>query len=156
MGIVVELPPELEKALVDEAGREGVTPAEQAALLLCLVGAMLEEGPETPFRGAVRSFLTQHRVDSKQFASAFGRLKSLCLDEAPRPESEGEAGRLDGLLRAWRDAGVHGSEGGESMPTSELPARSRPSIRGKYAYIGFSSDDHAREKQFEIDREDRS
>ena len=180
MRIVIELPPRLEEELSIDASREDVTPAEQATLFLYLAAAMTVEGTETPFRGAVRSFLGRHLVDFKRVALACDQLRKLCLEGELRPDSPASAGidefpgsaegvELDGLderqfdlLRAWRSSIVHqpsqriGTSGASAHdPTRQTSQSARPSIRGKYAYLGLSSEDYAREKQLEIEREDR-
>ena len=173
MAIVIELPPDLEEELSIEARRAGLSPAEQSTLFLYLATALVGDGPDTPFRGAVRSFLARHRVDPDRVSSACDQLKRRCLEGYP-PEDVASTGRaidrdpietsgddrFDGLLRAWRDANVHQPIRNESGATARdsTPRTSRAtvaSIRGKYAYLGLSSEDFAREKQLEIDREDR-
>jgi hypothetical protein len=171
MSVVINLlPAHLEKELMSEARLTGVAPAELAGLLLCLADALRSGAPETPFSVAVRSFLSRHQLDPDYLSVALEHLKELCFRSklqatSPRligsvPETMGDFVRLGEILRDWRDDALHQPiENGVAVMSDvslrQDPARPRPSILGKYAHLGLSSEEFAREKQLEIDREDR-
>jgi hypothetical protein len=162
MTLSIELPAPLQEELALEAEREGLTVSEQATLIIYLATALLKERPDTPFRNAVRSVLEDRRIDPRQLSSALEELKKLCIVSLPEPASKAfdEHDRSCISLRHWRDAVVHNPasvslDSRTDPPIDPTVQIERRSIRGKYAYINFSSDDHAREKQIEIDREDR-
>jgi hypothetical protein len=164
MSITINLPPDLERELIGEARRDGIAPAERAELLLRLALALRVEGPETPFGSAVGAFFRRHQIDPDRLASALDQLNGACipvtLHSTPPALFGGDPGgpseriRLESLLRRWRDDAVHRpvDEAATRQPEVTSP---RPSILGKYAYLGLSSEDFMREKQEEIDREDR-
>jgi hypothetical protein len=167
MGLTLDLPPPLEEVLTREAERERVSPAEHASLLLSLATALREKGPETPFRVAVRTFLSAHAVDPDQFGVAMEGLLGICSDQ-PNPAvpigaslelrwsvaSAAHHGTESSILQSWRNSVVHLPTTEEMIPSSGRTRR-RPSARGKYAHLGLSSEEFAREKQEEIAREER-
>lgn len=157
MAMTVDLPSVLEEGLREEAEREGVHPSEHAALLLSICTALLNDAEATPFRRAVKEFLSRRSVDSEHLAAAFEELVLECLAAAQDAERasnvfQGEHPRWsDPTLRAWRDSLVH-----QPSPAPEAgPAEPWKGARGKYAHIGGTSEDFARQKEEEIAREER-
>ena len=176
MALLLELPSALEEELVVEASREGVSTSEQAAFLLQLITALIRDGRKTPFQSVVKAYLRQNSLDADRLAGVFGSLVAYCLrntaqDSMPDQTSDNAIDPMNpevalSMLRNWRsqesncsidhdvEVSIH-----ELPPLEHLVQRSRrmnrSSILGKYAYLGLSSEDFAREKQMEIDREDR-
>jgi hypothetical protein len=116
MPLTLQLPPPLDEEVTEEAQREGVSAAEHATLLLYLGSALLSEDRPTPFKEAVRVFLTRHSLDAHNVTSAFEELVRFCLKRAEgkaTPSIQGATGDfVDGelvLLKQWRDAKVHGA-----------------------------------------------
>ena len=164
MSITINLPPLLERELIGEARRDGIAPAERVELLLRLSVALRFEGPETPFGSAVRAFFRRHQIDPERLASALDQFNGVCvpvnLHSVPPALSDGDPGesserlRPESLLRRWREDAVHRPVKEEATIQAEVSSP-RPSILGKYAHLGLCSEDLMREKQEEIDREDR-
>jgi hypothetical protein len=165
MSMTLEIPPPLEDELSREAKREELSPEDHATLLLCLATALRKSAQETPFRRAVREFLSSHSVDADRFSTAFETLLGVCSehrDETPTVPKELEPERTattatpdsvkPSILQSWRNALVH-------MPLTEAmiqsAARRQPSAMGSCSHLGLSSEEFAREKQEEIAREER-
>ena len=164
MSITIDLPPRLDQELLREAIRDGVAPTVRAELLLRLAIVLRPEGSATPFGSAVREFLRQHEIDPDRLASVLDQFNDACVPNARHPvqgfspdtDARASNGRisLESPLRRWRDEAVHRPSGEEAGMSAQLTSP-RPSIMGKYAHIGLSTEDFMREKQEEIDREDR-
>ena len=179
MILSIDLPPSLDQSLADAAARDGVSPSEQATFLLLLASALTGKAANTLFRSAVREFLEQNAIDADRVAEVCDKLMTFCLEHniGPASSMSGEAGPMSSLepksmtrtrflLRQWRTSNVHQSvaDDNHASPTRFAPKEileqnhngsQRISLRGKYAWLKTSSDDFAREKQEEIDREDR-
>jgi len=183
MALLIELPAPLEEELAVEASREGVSTSEQAAFLLQLITASTRDGRKTPFRSVVKAYLRQNSLDADRLADVFEGLMAVCLQndgpepmepdkQTPGPIDSMETDRALSLLRGWRSPEANCSvDQNVDISTHELPppeqliqragrmrrtARMRASsVRGKYAYLGGGSEEFMREKQLEIDREDR-
>ncbi len=170
--MTVDLPAHLEEGLREEAEKEGVQPSEHAALLLSICTALLSDTGTTPFRSAVKEFLSHRSLDSDHLATVFEELVQQCLAAgeegmASQPFEQtvvaADPSWVDANLRAWRDSLVHQSTGAESgwpIPPSaagsaQAAGRVRGGARGKYAQLGGTSEDFARQKEEEIAREER-
>jgi hypothetical protein len=180
MALSIELPAPLEEELALEAKREGVTVSDQAALLLQFMTALAREGRITPFRSLVQAYLRQKSLDAERLADVIDGLVAICLHSEslnpansnvstlndPSKNSKLEAAKS--LLREWRSPDVHREIGIESSmeimqvefpPLESLIQRAgrmtRESILGKYAYLGGGTEEFMRQKQTEIDRENR-
>jgi hypothetical protein len=155
MASALELPAPLERELEESAKRIGVEYEDQATLLLYVAAALLQGERTSPFGAAVQDFMAEHALDPEVVGSVLQDLLDLCADEADRL-GQRRAGTPDGAdrrysnLRAWRNADVHRPR---HHPSSRQPAAERPSAFGKYAHLGWSSEEYAREKQAELDRE---
>jgi hypothetical protein len=167
MSMTLEIPPPLEDELSREAKREELSPEDHATLLLCLATALRKSAQETPFRKAVKEFLSSHSVDADRFSSALEALLGICSkhrDETPTVPNESERqwalltaphhGGVLSILQSWRNDPVH-MPPTEAMIESAGRSRRQPSAMGKYSHLGISSEEFAREKQEEIAREER-
>ena len=180
MSITVELPPPLDDELSSEARREGISVADHTAILLHLATALRNEGSPTPFRDAVRVFVSSRSLDAERVASVLDELVEICVGDreggadveaaaATRRVADADAARA--LLRAWRVQIVHGPRGAElgvdldldavivdMPPVDVLRQRAgrlrRPAAKGRYSHIGGGSEEFAREKPREIAREE--
>jgi hypothetical protein len=130
MPVTIQLPRPLEEQLTQEAQREGVSATEYATLLLYLAHTFVSEGRPTPFREAVRVFLSRHSLDADHVASALEELVRLCLAEEKSDRSsslqKALGQRAPGdltLLTQWRNALVHSVGAG---PEASSPPRVLP------------------------------
>ncbi|HEV2735984.1 MAG TPA: hypothetical protein VGV85_14150 [Longimicrobiaceae bacterium] len=172
MTMTVDLPAHLEEGLREEAEKKGVQPSEHAALLLSICTALLSDAGTTPFRSAVKEFLSHRSLDSDHLATVFEELVQQCLAAgeegmASQPFEQtvvaADPSWVDANLRAWRDSLVHQSVGADfdwsvlprAAETARAAGRTRGSARGKYAHLGGTSEDFARRKEEEIAREER-
>jgi hypothetical protein len=162
MPMTVDLPEHLEEGLREEAEKEGVQPSEHAALLLSICTALLSDAGTTPFRSAVKEFLSHRSLDSEHLATAFEELVQQCL--AGALDEDREPSWVAANLRAWRNSLVHQGvdtnlEWVLSTPpsagTAQVADRAKRGARGKYAHLGGTSEDFARRKEEEIAREER-
>lgn len=181
MPLTLELPPQIEEELAQEAQQEGVSVTEHTTLLVYLSLALREQQEQTPFQNAVKLFFSTHSLDIKHVSSVFELLVRQCLDPAaadtpesisiPQVFSSTAPASAEENLRAWRNWLVHQPVPSEQLhalfetaqptPTSgkkgkhtKEPHR-RPSAMGKYSAIPGTSDDFAGGKQDEIAHEDR-
>lgn len=130
MTLTLQLPSSLSEELEQQAGRMGVTPEEHATNLLAIAAVI---GDTASIPGA-----------RSQIASTMREAIRSILDRETSSEADRERlQRLAELLGRW-------------APEQQTPTRTRPSALGKYAHIPGTSDDFARLKQEEIDREDGS
>ena len=143
MAITIELPAPLEEQVNREAMLAGRSPAEHATLLVRLATALAGGNPDAPFQEAGRSSLWNLAIDPILVASACDVLIKLGRRDGP-DRSESEQSKTDPV------AGLDPNE-----PYPRVPHSERISILGKYAHLGLSSEDYAREKRAEIEREDR-
>ncbi len=162
MPLTLELPPALEEELQEEATKEGVPASDHAILLLYLATALLEESETTPFRDAVRAFLSYRSIDTHRVASVFEELVRECLGKWKGTSSD----IVLRNLREWRNRYVHQPSDVPSEKTSlSLPSKKEPKRRkdrprregtalGKYAHISGSSEEFAADKQEDTIRED--
>ena len=128
MTMTLELPNELSEELEQQAERIGVSPQEHATAILSIMTAV----------GDRRHPLSGYR---EQLATTMLEMVRAILDSEPRSEEDrARLLRLEALLGNW------------ASRSDQPPVR--PSAMGKYAHIPGSSDDFARLKQEEIDRED--
>lgn len=146
MPLTIELPPQLGDMLREEADKAGLSPQEHATLLLSLATALLGDDNPTPFRDAVRLFIAQHSLDADQVACVFEELVARCAER--KGNTDRIAPRIRDDLQSWRAWYVH-------QPAANGNGSARPSAMGKYAHVPGTSDDFAREKQSEIEREER-
>ena len=172
MSITLDLPPQL----TEEFQTGSLAPTDQATLILHLAAALLAEEPATLFQGAVKEFLASRSIDSLRIASVLDELVAFCAGEREKEDGstpvEGDrTKRIELVLRGWRDAVVRrlspemSIEENCDLLIKELPppgqmtqalGRSpRISALGKYAHLPISSEAFAREKQEEIDQEER-
>jgi hypothetical protein len=119
----LDLSEPLSEEIEQEARREGVSPADHAALLLYIVTALHETGKAaTPFQQAVRVFLSSRSVDAEQISTVLDELVQFCLTAptgagksgaALQMSAENQAGNAIYALPAyrplaqWRNAFVH-------------------------------------------------
>ena len=160
MSLTLDLPPQL----AEEFDRKALDPAEHATLILHLAASLLKDEAETRFQGAVKEFLATHSIDAAKVSSVLGELIGLCegVDVARSDESAGSEA-IGNVLRGWREAVAQrlGPESPIAEPpspgdsTRQLGQRPRVSAFGKYADVPISSEAFAREKQEEIEREER-
>lgn len=120
MAITLELPPHLEEELTHEAEKEGVAPSEHAALLLSICTALLKDVEATPFREAVRTFLSRRALDAEHLSTVFEELVAECLAAAPGDEE------LSRTIRRAR----YVSEPGRAGP-AVVAGLARPSAVGR-------------------------
>ena len=149
--VTLELPPSLEAELANEAEREQVTPSEHATLLLFLASALRENGAETPFKAAVRSFLGERSVDARLFGSALEELLETCLAHHDTGKSSQP---YSSTLQSWRLPVIHRTQATELLNS---PARMPRKLqaKGSCSDLGLSSEAFAKEKQEEIAREEK-
>jgi hypothetical protein len=165
MSLIINVSPQFEQDLLREAIRDGIAPIVRAELLLRLAMALRSEGSETPFGSAVREFFRKHEIDPDQLATVLDQLNDACVPNARHPVKvfspdvnahiSNRRVRPESLLRRWRTEAVHRPLEEEASRSAEVTSM-RPSSMGKYAHLGLSSEDFMREKQEEIDREDRN
>jgi len=170
MPITLDLPAHLEEDLREEAEKEGVAPTEHAALLLSICTALFREADTTPFREAVKVFLSSRSLDTEYVATVLEELVEQCLLGQEQGDGSaafqqsaagGEERWMVSSLRAWRNSRVHQPIGALATPAPSVegPSRRTGQVReramGKYAHVPGTSEDFAREKQEEIAREER-
>ena len=172
MPVTLDLPPQL----ADEFDHKALAPAEHATLILHLAASLLKDKPSTRFQGAVKEFLSSRSVDAARIASVLSELVEIC--EGIRRESDacpplqgGGSESIGIALRGWRDAVVQRLGPGTTVAedfghavsvtpspdtmTQSIGRSPRVSAFGKYADVPISSEAFAREKQEEIEREER-
>lgn len=137
MSLTLRLPNALSQELEQQAERIGVAPEVHATDLLALAA------------GVVGEDRTLGAADPRaQLADRMLRMIRSLLSDGARSEADIERLRqLEALLARWA------REGNPQAAPGDEDAR-RPSARGKYAHIPGTSEDFARRKQEEIDRED--
>ena len=137
MSLTLRLPNALSEELEQQAERIGVPPEVHATDLLALAAGMA--GEERMLSAS------DPRV---QLAKRMLRMIGPLLHDAATSEVDNERLRqLEALLVKWgREATPQSAPGGDTPD--------RPSALGKYAHIPGTSEDFARLKQEEIDRED--
>jgi hypothetical protein len=177
MAILIDLPPEVEEELNAEAGRNGVSAAERGAFLLEFATALTRDSRKTPFRKIVQAYLQQSSVETDRLAEVVEGLMEFCLREThPTLIGSGEpdfsstdsasTDRIIASLRGWRHSEAHRSVSeNEGLTIRELPTLEsliqrtgrmrRLKAMGKYAHLGGGSEEFMREKQGELDREER-
>ncbi len=157
MGLTLEVPPPLARELSLEAQREGLSPAEQATLLLHLSSVLLEVEKKTLFQEAVKTFIASQSLDAERVTAVFQELVRLCAayhDSGKESESFQEHllteqsvnENHEVILRCWRSPDVHIQRAGRLNRT--------PRGLGKYAKTGVSSEAFANEKRGEIAQEE--
>lgn len=139
MSMTLQLPVELSEELEQQAERIGVSPEQHATELLSVAAVVAGDAPLPPSGVAV------YRTEAEVLLLMIRRL----LNEEPRAEADNERLRRIGTLLFKL------VQGKTSQPADSPDAvNSRPSALGKYAHIPGTSEDFARRKQEEIDRED--
>jgi hypothetical protein len=124
MSLTIELPQPLGEELASEAQLEGVSAAERATLLLCLMTALLKGDNPTPFQEAVRSFLAHRSLDAGRIGSVLEELVRVCIEAREEEAAMLDVARGDAvapgdlaLLRHWRNAMAHA---GDSSPEEAI------------------------------------
>jgi hypothetical protein len=161
MELTLELPPPLDEELASEAAREGLSPADQATLLLHLATVLLEADRTTLFQEAVKAFLSSRSLDANQVASAFQELVRSCVtphDLGKETDAFQNSLSMDVdlpvsyapelILRNWRNPPVHRIQAARRV-------NRKKSALGKYASFAVGSETLAREKREEITLEER-
>ncbi len=147
MSLTLELPPPISDELSRESQREGISETEHAELLICLASAFMRDESVTPFRQAVRAFLSQHALDADRVFSVFEELvqacaavnntgKSSAVSQAASPKTRAEAEYE--FLKQWRNRVVHQSSVDRSVDvvtdvlfTSTPPVNSQLQVGGR-------------------------
>jgi len=133
MALTLELPPGLREELREEAEKTGLTLQEHITLLLLFAHAVIQESHGVPW-----SLPETVRVFVDSYAPGMGTPAELRAN-----------------LLAWAER-YAGEQPVTAAPVTHANGHGgRLSAMGKYAHLGGSSDEFAREKQFEIDREER-
>lgn len=90
MSLTLDLPEPLNRELSDEAAKEGVSPSDHAALLLCIIAAFHDLGKaETPFQQVVKAISESHSVAPHRLAALVNDLVEYC--QAPAGHGKMEA-----------------------------------------------------------------
>ncbi|MFO0951849.1 MAG: hypothetical protein U0835_12000 [Isosphaeraceae bacterium] len=146
-GLTLELPPplgSLQDALAQDAARERVSTAEYAKILICLAAALQPGAAERPFAKALRAFLTDRQLDVGKMEATLAEVVELLTSHRCDPVAIDED--LDLVLA-------------DLPPLETLVQRAgrarRASARGRYAYVGVSSEEFATEKREEVSREEK-
>lgn len=144
MYLSLELPSPLGDEMSREAERRHVSPSEYAEILLSLVRSLRKEHQVTASARAVTEFLRSRSLDADLVVSVFEELVTLLLKN-----------RCDTVSIDENYQGIDV----QLPPIEEIVQKAgrvrRTSGRGMFSHLEFSSEQHAREKQEDIAREER-
>ena len=149
MELVLNLVAPLAGELMINAGREGVSLQDHASLVLRLASNILSGSPTDPMRASLCDHLTRHEIDPARLSTAFREFLTIA---AAAHDTGKKHGAFEGMLRDPRQAGE--AELIVVTGRAPQPPPPGPSGLGMFAHLKFSSDDYAREKQEELDREE--
>lgn len=155
MGLTLNLPAPIVDELTREAEREKLSTEDHAALLLCLATALLKNPHETPFRMAVKEFLSSRSIDTDLLASALKGILVVCTHPRKEFAFDTNPGAISPLLQDWRTVMVHPAPM-ELLTQASGRVKRPPVAKGKYGYLRLGSEEFSREKQDEIACEERN
>jgi hypothetical protein len=90
MSLILELLAPLDQELNNEASKDGISPSDHAAILLCIAAAFHDLGEaDTPFQHIVKEFSKSHSVDPSHLASLVNTLVEYC--QMPTGDGKTEA-----------------------------------------------------------------
>lgn len=136
----------------DDPRRVRVPAAELASIRLAIRRALFPDPVISPLRMAILAWIE----------ATLDEFEWLACEPCPHPsDSAALIHYLDESASSATAAAVREITRGSPPDAGVAPVESpsaagrRPSIRGKYAHLNLSSEDFAREKRAEIDREER-